>query len=196
MTEIVKIPNRGHALTIDHGWREVAQTALDFVKRFTSSPSLAVTGRRNAQRAPRCRDRSLSGTPSWRRRLLSAAPASCSCCKRGRDRLSSRREPTPSFVYTLLRWYSTVRGLMKSSVPISGLVPSLCRQAGDLRFLRGEVGTRVERCAGGRSRRSRGARDGLARRRPPLPCRGTCRRRLEAASRASRRRFSRRSHSP
>jgi pimeloyl-ACP methyl ester carboxylesterase len=35
VTEIVKIPNRGHALTIDHGWREVAETALDFVKRFT-----------------------------------------------------------------------------------------------------------------------------------------------------------------
>jgi len=35
LTEIVKIPNRGHALTIDHGWREVAQRALDFVKRFT-----------------------------------------------------------------------------------------------------------------------------------------------------------------
>jgi len=36
VTEIVKIPNRGHSLTIDHGWREVAQTALDFVKRFAS----------------------------------------------------------------------------------------------------------------------------------------------------------------
>src|SRR5262245_28828659 len=34
VTEIVKIPNRGHSLTIDHGWREVAQPALDFVKRF------------------------------------------------------------------------------------------------------------------------------------------------------------------
>jgi len=34
VTEIVKVPNRGHSLTIDHGWREVAQTALDFVKRF------------------------------------------------------------------------------------------------------------------------------------------------------------------
>ena len=33
VTEIVKLPNRGHALTIDHGWREVAQTALDFVNR-------------------------------------------------------------------------------------------------------------------------------------------------------------------
>jgi non-heme chloroperoxidase len=34
VTEIVQMPNRGHALTIDSGWREVAQTALDFVKRF------------------------------------------------------------------------------------------------------------------------------------------------------------------
>jgi len=34
VTEIVKIPNRGHSLTIDHGWREVADTALTFVKRF------------------------------------------------------------------------------------------------------------------------------------------------------------------
>ena len=33
VTEIVKIPNRGHSLTIDHGWHEVAQTALDFLKR-------------------------------------------------------------------------------------------------------------------------------------------------------------------
>ena len=34
VTEIVRIPNRGHSLTIDHGWREVAETALDFVRRF------------------------------------------------------------------------------------------------------------------------------------------------------------------
>jgi non-heme chloroperoxidase len=34
VTEIEKIPNRGHSLTIDGGWREVAQKALDFVKRF------------------------------------------------------------------------------------------------------------------------------------------------------------------
>jgi len=33
VTEITKIPNRGHALTIDSGWREVAEKALDFVKR-------------------------------------------------------------------------------------------------------------------------------------------------------------------
>jgi pimeloyl-ACP methyl ester carboxylesterase len=34
VTEIEKIPNRGHSLTIDSGWREVAQRALAFVKRF------------------------------------------------------------------------------------------------------------------------------------------------------------------
>jgi len=34
VTEVVKIPNRGQSLTIDHGWREVAETALNFVKRF------------------------------------------------------------------------------------------------------------------------------------------------------------------
>ena len=36
VTEFVEIPNRGHALTIDSGWREVADTALRFVKRFVS----------------------------------------------------------------------------------------------------------------------------------------------------------------
>jgi pimeloyl-ACP methyl ester carboxylesterase len=34
VTEIVEMPNRGHALTIDSGWREVADTALAFIKRF------------------------------------------------------------------------------------------------------------------------------------------------------------------
>jgi hypothetical protein len=36
VTEIVEMPNRGHALTIDNGWREVADKALSFVKRFVS----------------------------------------------------------------------------------------------------------------------------------------------------------------
>jgi non-heme chloroperoxidase len=35
VTEIVKMKNRGHALTIDNGWQEVAETALAFVRRFT-----------------------------------------------------------------------------------------------------------------------------------------------------------------
>ncbi len=34
VTEIIKLPNRGHALTIDNSWREVADTALEFVRRF------------------------------------------------------------------------------------------------------------------------------------------------------------------
>jgi len=35
VTEIVKFEHRGHSLTIDKGWREVAETALAFAKRFT-----------------------------------------------------------------------------------------------------------------------------------------------------------------
>jgi pimeloyl-ACP methyl ester carboxylesterase len=34
VTEIVEMPNRGHALVVDSGWREVANTALAFVQRF------------------------------------------------------------------------------------------------------------------------------------------------------------------
>ena len=34
VTEIKEMPNRGHALVIDNGWKEVAETALAFVKRF------------------------------------------------------------------------------------------------------------------------------------------------------------------
>jgi pimeloyl-ACP methyl ester carboxylesterase len=32
VTEIVELPDRGHSLTIDHGWREVADTALTFIR--------------------------------------------------------------------------------------------------------------------------------------------------------------------
>jgi pimeloyl-ACP methyl ester carboxylesterase len=35
VTEIEKVPDRGHSLTIDSGWRGVAERALAFVKRFT-----------------------------------------------------------------------------------------------------------------------------------------------------------------
>ena len=34
VTEILEIPNRGHSLTIDSGWREVCDNALEFVQRF------------------------------------------------------------------------------------------------------------------------------------------------------------------
>jgi pimeloyl-ACP methyl ester carboxylesterase len=37
VTEIQKVPDRGHSLTIDHGWREVAERALAFVQRFVGA---------------------------------------------------------------------------------------------------------------------------------------------------------------
>jgi non-heme chloroperoxidase len=37
VTEIMKIPGRGHALTIDHGWQEVADIALAFVQKYAKS---------------------------------------------------------------------------------------------------------------------------------------------------------------
>lgn len=40
VTEFVEMKNRGHSLTIDHGWRDVADTALAFLQRSISrSPS-------------------------------------------------------------------------------------------------------------------------------------------------------------
>jgi pimeloyl-ACP methyl ester carboxylesterase len=35
VTEFAEIPGRGHSLTIDDGWQEVAQTVLSFVRRFS-----------------------------------------------------------------------------------------------------------------------------------------------------------------
>src|SRR6202011_2741808 len=53
VTEIVQIPNRGHALTIDSGWREVADAALGFIKRFVSQgPELARAGLSRSSAVP------------------------------------------------------------------------------------------------------------------------------------------------
>jgi pimeloyl-ACP methyl ester carboxylesterase len=35
VTEFIEIPNRGHGLTIDSGWREVCDTALGFIQKFS-----------------------------------------------------------------------------------------------------------------------------------------------------------------
>jgi len=43
VTEIVEIPNRGHSLTIDSGWREVADTVLAFVDRFAGAAAATTT---------------------------------------------------------------------------------------------------------------------------------------------------------
>lgn len=32
VTQYAEIPDRGHSLTIDHGWRDVAEVALAFIK--------------------------------------------------------------------------------------------------------------------------------------------------------------------
>jgi hypothetical protein len=44
VTEILQIPGRGHALTIDSGWREVADTSLAFIQRFVNPRSVAEMG--------------------------------------------------------------------------------------------------------------------------------------------------------
>ncbi len=37
ITELLELPGRGHALTIDHGWESVADAALRFVGRFVAA---------------------------------------------------------------------------------------------------------------------------------------------------------------
>ena len=34
VTEVERIPGRGHSLTIDHGWKDVAEKALAFVEKY------------------------------------------------------------------------------------------------------------------------------------------------------------------
>lgn len=41
VTEIAEIRGRGHSLTIDHGWHEVAEAALAFVERFVPAAGVA-----------------------------------------------------------------------------------------------------------------------------------------------------------
>ncbi len=36
VTEIQEIPDRGHSLTIDHGWQEVAEAALAFIRKHAT----------------------------------------------------------------------------------------------------------------------------------------------------------------
>lgn len=44
ITEIAEIPARGHALTIDSGWREVCDVALAFVQRFADPDGTTPAG--------------------------------------------------------------------------------------------------------------------------------------------------------
>jgi pimeloyl-ACP methyl ester carboxylesterase len=59
VTEIIEIPNRGHALTIDSGWREVADKALAFVQRFAKRSGASTSGERFGGNSIRERTRAL-----------------------------------------------------------------------------------------------------------------------------------------
>src|SRR5262249_41574965 len=77
VTEIVKMPNRGHALTIDHAWRELAAPALVSVHRL---PSLDATVRSLCPRSrPQRPDRLMKprvflGSSGQQEKLLQALP--------------------------------------------------------------------------------------------------------------------------
>jgi len=51
ITEIREIPGRGHSLTIDSGWREVAEVALGFVKRHHPARAAGASAERAADGA-------------------------------------------------------------------------------------------------------------------------------------------------
>jgi non-heme chloroperoxidase len=44
VTEIVEIPGRGHSLTIDSGWRDVADISLKFIQRFVAPDGGTIEG--------------------------------------------------------------------------------------------------------------------------------------------------------
>src|SRR3954453_22189435 len=108
---------------------------------------------------------------------------------------SSLREPMSSLVNTFFRWYSTVRGLMKSLAPISGFVclslamRAICASWG---VRRSRVSTVILRTVSPVAASSRRARSANA----SAPIRPKWSWAARSCSRASTRRFSRRSHSP
>src|SRR6202008_4383488 len=62
ITDFIEFPDRGHSLTIDHGWREVAQAALDWLSQRSLLPAL--TGKASA--FPSCAGSSSSPSSSSR----------------------------------------------------------------------------------------------------------------------------------
>src|SRR6202042_1574551 len=52
ITDLIEFPDRGHSLTIDHGWREVAQAALDWLSQ--RSLLSAVSRTRTSLSSGRC----------------------------------------------------------------------------------------------------------------------------------------------
>jgi hypothetical protein len=71
VAEIVNVPDRGHSLTIDHGWRYMAETVLDPVKRLVSGADVPTRSDYPTGGVQDVRSRGLSGstTTSERRRI-------------------------------------------------------------------------------------------------------------------------------
>ena len=77
VTELVKMPNRGHSLTIDHGLPQVARTALDFVNRFVPAKPSQPARSGPGARAPTA-GRPSRGSPARARDLSDGA--GCRAC--------------------------------------------------------------------------------------------------------------------
>ena len=77
VTEIVGIPGRGHALTIDSGWRDVADKALAFVQRFVKESTSIRRGGPGTRIAAWCR----VSMKRWRSRTVDrSTPPACTGC--------------------------------------------------------------------------------------------------------------------
>ena len=117
-------------------------------------------------------------------------------CTFGSTRSSWLRELMSSLVNTLRRWYSTVRGLMNSRAPISGFErPSRASRAiwASWAVSSSRVSTlRLRTRLAGGQQLALGARSANAS--APIAVNSSCA--VRSCSRASRRRRSRRSHSP
>src|SRR5262249_43815503 len=82
VTEIVKIPNRGHAITIDRGWREAAQPARPFADRSRQG---APPG------AARARSIGCPTPPAW-----GSARGARRAPRRSQPRIAASRSPKPA----------------------------------------------------------------------------------------------------
>ena len=147
VNDLIEFPDRGHSLTIDHGWRDVASTCLDWLAQRGS-----VAGRVQIQpaatpdtRGARMSDRILAdhtgvalttespGSTAWRSTMRSAAPARrCSSCT------ASQAMPYWRHVVPLLTPHYTVitvdtRGFGGSQRPPSGYdTATMARDVADL----------------------------------------------------------------
>src|SRR4029077_16799082 len=79
VTDLREFPDRGHSLTIDHGWREVAQTALDWLKERVPEPRLTLSPR---ERGPSDDGRRRNSDPAGQAGFGQRGHARHGCCHR------------------------------------------------------------------------------------------------------------------